>query len=97
MNSQTFSGKSNYKREFLSYFERDTGLSITDDDILLLHDRFLKHNIQNQTGLLTSYLRKLESGHISESEQMTKTIQEADGLANDNFMLGCNTSMHQYQ
>ncbi|KAI9358684.1 hypothetical protein BD770DRAFT_386764 [Pilaira anomala] len=65
------SNNSQYRGEFLKSFERNGNVPITDDDILLIHDRFLYHSQQEQKELLTSYLRKFEAGHLPEFEQNT--------------------------
>lgn len=63
---QVFADNSHFRKEFLGSFERDAGIPITDDDILLIHDKFLTYSIQDRKELLSSYLKKFEAGHMSD-------------------------------
>ncbi|GAA5813694.1 hypothetical protein MFLAVUS_007180 [Mucor flavus] len=85
------SNNSMYRGEFLKSFERNSGVPITDDDILLIHNMFLTHSPQEKKELLTSYLRKFEAGHMSEF------AQPALNLSEDPFTTAYNASMQKYQ
>ncbi|KAG2232853.1 hypothetical protein INT48_006305 [Thamnidium elegans] len=81
------SNNSMYRDQFLKSFERNSGVPITDDDILLIHNMFLTHSPREQKELLTSYLRKFEAGQMS----------EFGNLSDDPFITAYNESMQKYQ
>lgn len=83
------SNNSLYRGDFLKSFERNSGVPITDDDILLIHNMFLTHSPQEQKELLTSYLRKFEAGHIAQPIN--------NNFSEDPFTTAYNASMQKYQ
>lgn len=92
-----FADNTQYRKSFLGSFVENAGITVTDDDILLIHDKFLACSIQEQKELLTSYVRKFEAGHISELEHMIKNIYEANGVSSDTFMASYNACNKGYQ
>ncbi|GAA5805486.1 hypothetical protein HPULCUR_011002 [Helicostylum pulchrum] len=87
------SNNSMYRGEFLKSFERNSGVPITDDDILLIHNKFLTHSLQEQKELLSSYLRKFEAGHMSAEFGQPTT----NSFSDDPFTTAYNHSMQKYQ
>ncbi|CAO3609410.1 unnamed protein product [Mucor hiemalis] len=94
---QVFADNSPFRKEFLHSFERDAGIPITDDDILLIHDKFLTHSMQDRMELLTSYLKKFEAGHMSDFAHVMKNAVELDVFSGDNFMASYNAYSNAYK
>ena len=85
-----FADDSRHRHDFLQLLKNQVGITFTDDDILLIHDKFLIQPVQAQRELLESYVKKFETGHQSEFEQTMRNIHQKDGLLHDNFMSGYN-------
>lgn len=90
---QVFADNSHFRKEFLGSFERDAGIPITDDDILLIHDKFLTYSMQDRKELLASYLKKFEAGHMSDFAG----VMNNNSFVQDDFMAAYTAHSNAYK
>jgi GTP-binding protein EngB required for normal cell division len=86
-----------YRQSLLNLFRNEAGVAITEDDILLINDRFLQFPKEQQQGLLTDYVKKFEAGHGSYYDQILHQIDQFNTTGTDAFLTGYNLYQQQYQ
>jgi GTP-binding protein EngB required for normal cell division len=89
-----FTEHAQYRQSILNLFGSDAGVTITEDDILLINDRFLQFTKEQQQGLLTDYVKKFEAGHASYYEHM---LHQLNATGADAYLSGYKQYELQYQ